>query len=58
MAYRKRTLRRMTPLQRRAARLANDCRSLAIRAQNIVIALGELERETVARRQRDGGQAE
>jgi len=48
MAYRKRTLRRMSPTARKVARLAGEASSLATRLKNLIPELQQLDLDSQA----------
>lgn len=48
MAYRRRTLRRMSPTARKVARLAGEANSLARRLKNLIPELQLLDADSVA----------
>ena len=48
MAYRKKTLRTMSPTARKVARLAGECESVARRLKNLTPELQSLDRDTKA----------
>lgn len=54
MAYRKRTLRRLPPTARELGRLVALSESLTRHLKRLTETVAELERETAARRKRDG----
>jgi len=58
MAYRKRTLRRLPPTARRIAEAVAIAEGLTRRLKRLMEDVAELERETVARRHRDGDQGQ
>jgi hypothetical protein len=48
MAYRKRTLRRLSPVARKLAKLICELDSISARAKNMLIAIQELEHDSTA----------